>query len=418
MDRNSTSSGISGSTPARTTGLLVPFCLFFLIYFISPSHAGIFHTKAVPAAGISETLACSQCHTMHGSQGGSSLIYGGTPTTYEKLLRSATSLDLCLWCHENTGGKEGNPPDVMNNTTYTASAGDFRDRNVAHDLNRHDIGRAGMDSVTPPGYSGAIWTNVTDKFGTTFNCIYCHDQHGNKNYRNLRYHPSDPANDGEGGTDAVKVNFSVDGGSSCSDAGATPCDVEITLGGPTNSQYSRDTGYIEFFKNGDSDFNRISQWCGRCHTDFYGLSGDAGGNMGGDDDPAGVGFGDAGTPWTRHPVGDIDINTAANTNLHADNCSTAGCGGWLDSSKFATVERTRYADGSEPAGIDGDEQPFCLSCHYAHGGGNPNNATNPNLDHSMLVFMDNEGDVNIEPDADYSAADGMITNTCQQCHNQ
>jgi hypothetical protein len=296
----------------------------------------------------------------------------------------------------------------MNNTSYTASAGDFRDRNVAHNLNRHDIERTGMDSITPPGYSGVNpWTDVTDKFGTTFNCLYCHDQHGNKNYRNLRYHPSDPANDSEGGTDAVWVSFSWEGGTcTLSDSidQTPPCDVNINDPGAGSNflKFSRTTDYVQFFKTAGQQVNRLSQWCGNCHTDFYGISGDAGGNMGGIAG-GGVGAGDNNTlttsPWLRHPVGDIDINTAANTNLHADNCSTAGCGGWLDPDlePVGTIGRTRYADGSLPEGVDGDEQPLCLSCHYAHGGGNPNNGTNPNLDHSMLVFMDNEGDVNTIP---------------------
>ena len=136
-----------------------------------------------------------------------------------------------------------------------------------------------------------------------------------------------------------------------------------------------------------------------------------------------VGAGDdnssSSSPWIRHPVGDINI-TLADTNLHADNCSTAGCGGWLDPD--IVTPRTRYADGTS-AGVDGDEQPFCLSCHYAHGGGNPNFATNPNLDHSMLVFTDDQdsnsgtpGLVNIE--SGYDITTGGMVNTCQQCHNQ
>jgi hypothetical protein len=347
---------------------------------------------------------------MHGTEGGSSLIYGGgAPIGFEKLLRAATALDLCLFCHEanSLGMSSPTPPDVKNNTLgYIASAGDFMHGNSANNRNRHNLGEVVGD---PPGYTGT-WSNVTGKFGTLFNCLYCHDQHGNKNYRNLRYDPGTPSND----TESVDnlVSFSVDA-SGCSDGTSAPCDVKNTDFLPADNldKYKRDIGSIQFFKTGAKDYNRISEWCGKCHNDFYGQSGNVElGGSGVDDD--GVGAGDPPTPdpWVRHPVGDVNIGQ--NTNLHSD-FSTLGAAGY----------NVRYADATSPPAVGGDEQPFCLSCHYAHGGGNPNSGTNPGLDHSMLVFTDTSGgDVNIAPPGDaagqYQVTEGLMRNTCQRCHNQ
>jgi len=77
--------------------------------------------------------------------------------------------------------------------------------------------------------------------------------------------------------------------------------------------------------------------------------------------------------------------------------------------------RARHINPDGTSG-NGDDQPFCFTCHYAHGGGNPNSGGTPELDHSNLAFVDGAGKVNIE--SGYSAATGKIRNLCQQCHNQ
>jgi hypothetical protein len=354
---------------------------------------------------------------MHGTQGGGSLIYGetGPPATlYAKLLRAASAYDLCLACHGESPDvtSEGGftPPKVVNGTsaTYTPSAGDFKHDGSASNRNRHDIG-VDVSATLPPGYEGSNWNGaggsyVTGKFGTTFNCLYCHDQHGNRNYRNLRYDPGTPDNDTASA--GVVVSFSKDGTGDCSDDAVLPCDVDNTDPGAGSNllKYTRDTNYIQFFVADGEDHNRISEWCGRCHGDFYGISGDA--DMGG---VAGTGVGDGddntASPWERHPVGDINISIASSTNLHAD------AGSW-----DITATSLRYAEVSDVT--DDDEQPFCLTCHYAHGGGNPNKSTDPELDHSMLVYTDVSGDVNLDLSGSYSASEGMMRRTCQQCHNQ
>jgi hypothetical protein len=387
------------------------YLIFVLLFGLTISHAGMYHASEAetsPYIGASR-LICGQCHTMHGSQAGQSMIYGGAAQVYAKLLRAASAYDLCLACHGESPDvtSEGGltPPKVVNNLqgSYVPSAGDFKNNGSASNPNRHDIG-VDVSGTEPPGYNGSTWngvgsTFVTGRFGTTFNCIYCHDQHGNKNYRNLRYDPGNPANDTEGS--GVTVSFGVET-SDCSDNTVRPCDVKNL----STNKYDRDS--VTFFVTSGNELNRISQWCGRCHNDFYGISGDA--DMGGiDDGGTAVGLGDdntTGSPWVRHPVGDIDVTTG-DTNLHAD------ASNW-----DANTTTIRFADPDLSDLTNDNEQPFCLTCHYAHGGGNPNKGTNPNLDHSMLVYTDTSGgDINLDLSG-YDTATGKMLNICQQCHNQ
>ena len=93
-------------------------------------------------SAISSTLACAQCHTMHGSQGEGSLIYGGAAAIYPKLLRQASVLELCLFCHGaispgviDSAGRI--PPQIVSNITYIPSAGDFADGGSVNEANRH-----------------------------------------------------------------------------------------------------------------------------------------------------------------------------------------------------------------------------------------------------------------------------------------
>jgi len=434
--------------------------LMVLLCAVVPSYinAGDYHNSKAKGA-VQETLACSQCHTMHNSQGGNEMIYNSDTDASNalgkpKLLRASSILNLCLHCHGDNGfspttvdGRR-TPPKVLNNptTTYVPSAGDFGNRGVEYEENRHSINN---NDLIPPGYVGAEWADVQSSFSNTFNCLYCHAQHGNTNYRNLRYDPSSPTNDKAG--IGVKINYATQVGANpvptvCSDGTATPCDVFVVNPGGTTAvgtnleKYERSnvTFSVSTANAAGDGTNGISQFCGKCHTNFYGSSGDA--NMGGAA-AAGVGAGDTGgNPWVRHPVGDITFNQSANSgNAHVDNENL------VNNANDGTFTLIRYADGGNwpPGGYTdtaanafgtvtgtgfnttlSGEQPFCLTCHYAHGGGNSNHpdavggGSYAPYDHSMLVFTDNDGDVNIKRDGTYDNTQHYMRNTCNQCHNQ
>ena len=412
---------------ALPTFVYIVFVFFFLL--LPPQgEAGIYHTSGT------DSLACSQCHSMHGSQGNASIVYDTTLVPYPKLLKLLNAYELCLHCHEKNkaGLLAPTPPDVLNNnslTEYVASAGDFEHGGVENWQNKHDLG---VTAAEPPGYNsasndGKTWATVQSDKGSTFTCVYCHDQHGNANYRNLRYNPVNTGKDaasGTEGTDFIYISYgmiTVSTGSptSCYGSPASPpCDVvNLYDSEPANNlvKYYREN--VMFAKTSGFDYNRISRWCGFCHSDFFGVSDDSVGGMGGFA-AAGVGEGDANSsgtvyPWNRHPVGDVNIGNGDISDLHS---STSG----LDyPSELGTA---RYAnEGSDD--LNGDEQPFCLTCHYAHGGGNP---TGTELDHTNLVMVDADGDVNMARNSEaegstsgvYSENTGFLRNVCQQCHNQ
>ncbi|MBI5826339.1 MAG: hypothetical protein HZB22_01205 [Deltaproteobacteria bacterium] len=369
-------------------------CILGVVFLLSPlsTHSGEYHNpKQNTFLKTTETLACSQCHTMHGTQGGQSMIYGGAATVYPYLLRAATIVQLCRTCHENNSLSMSNPtpPDIWNMTLgYTASAGDFANGGFENEQNRHSVGQT---NVTPPGSNPTITIPY-------FSCINCHDQHGNTNYRNLKKRPGNASSD-------ITVSYTLDGGGTCSDGSATPCDINdvTTTGqGTTANLYKYNRGNVTFRKaTASNGLNGIAPWCGGCHTNFHGAGGasNIGGAVGGD-----TGL----SPWLRHPVRDVNIDQG-NADLHADRSNWAS---------LSSTVRTRAVnpDNLDPTSSSADEQPFCLSCHYAHGGGNPNYTTDATLDHSNLVFIDGSGKINI--DSTYTASTGRIRNLCEQCHNQ
>lgn len=389
--------------------------LLFVISLLTPAIAGEYHATEIETSSGASTLACSQCHTMHGSQGGASMIYAGQGSGIQpKLLRASTIMKLCLYCHDGDPAGLG-APDIKGTTTqtYIPSAGRFSDQSYDNYANMHDIE---LSAPTPPGYTAGAWASVTTTFSSTFNCIYCHDQHGNQNYRNLRYDPGDTSKD----TLAlgVKVNYRMSGQTNCSDDVAdVRCDVEQTVAaGIGLNKYARSSVTFRRLPLDADNYKRgVAAWCGRCHGDFYGKSVDA--NMGGvaGGDP-GAGDTNTGSPWKRHPVQDISLAT---TNMHTD----------LTLWTPLSVEIVRRVDADAAITADADDQPLCLSCHYAHGGGNPNNIGDPSLDHSNLVYLDAENDINMTNNAAYGASggadatlynsgSGYMRNTCQKCHNQ
>lgn len=385
--------------------------LIFSFFTYTPfnlTYAGEYHTvkekKYVKTS--EETLACSQCHTMHGSQGGYSMIYGqsGTPAgaVYPKLLRQATILQLCLYCHEGDNANLDAPnvwsgtAKFTNHSAGLLCADDMSNPPCPNNTANHTVDV--NTTVTPPGWTGTTPLFTPDKGG--FTCVSCHNPHGTTNFRNLR-------NDLYAGANA-NIDF-------------TGVDVSYAMLGELSPQnfyvYNNvapgkditkyQTGYVLFRKAPpESPLNSakdgLQAFCKACHTNFHFYGGESAVQMGGfltGDTLAG-----ATDTWLRHPTRDVTMDEA-NTNLHIDrNCwgngTTANCGEAFDINSSG-MTRVRYVDpdGAAPTTALADEQPFCLTCHRAHGSTN----------HSNLIFG--------EPET-VGGTGTMMRQTCQQCHNQ
>lgn len=180
-----------------------------------------------------ETLVCSDCHTMHNSSGGNPMRYDSAPTPAPNLLRHATSLTLCLYCHDGTNPSA---PDVIGPVGYVAdpSGGWFENSGGIANPNGHDLAMA-TPQLPPGGSTSLILT-----------CNTCHDPHGGSGFRNLR---GDPTGTGQPPVNVVASQTVLPNGSN-------PAAVYVD----GNTRYR--TG--------------MSAWCGTCHGgDFHGNHYDA-----------------------------------------------------------------------------------------------------------------------------------------------
>lgn len=412
--------------------LLVPCSIFFIFLQTSLSFAGDYHNqndRRETQSGV--TLACAQCHMMHGTQGGDSysLIFSpGSANLYPKLIRAKDVVTLCKYCHQ--GDPYGIGAPIIFGPTYNASGGDFMigsgsfnpsgstgcnasDPFASNTMTyegekRHDIG-CDVTNIPPPGFalvdlngntlntsynsanikSLSFWqTSVITRHGNAdgiLSCEYCHDQHGNTNYRNVRptpYDPNDrvPGGTGEDGTYKAQVTYN--NGTWDSSSSIAQATIDLDAGGsPPTGQFS--TNNITF----RSSTNQIAGFCGKCHINFFGAPADA--NLGA------TASGDTNTgssQWRRHPVGGISIGAG---NGHTDPTNVAS---------IALNARVRMINPDGAVG-GADEQPFCFTCHRVHGSTN----------HSNLIFGSPK---TTESNTSIGGVGTMLRDTCQQCHNQ
>ena len=180
---------------------------------------------------------------MHNSFGGQPMRYDNDPNPSPMLLRHASTLSLCVYCHD---GSVATAPDVVAPISYVpdAAGGFFPQQYGQQTGTAHALGLP--NPVTPPGGFQSM----------TVVCTTCHDPHGGPNYRNLR---TDPAGTGT-------VSISVMAKQTVLPDGSNPEQVYV----PGNVVY----------KSG------ISEWCGACHGQFHGRTSSQEG---------------VGSPWFRHP---------------------------------------------------------------------------------------------------------------------
>ncbi len=287
------------------------------------------------SADAAVTGPCSNCHTMHNSQGGVQVTPSALPTQ-SKLLNNN-----CLGCHTT----DGTDPLANNKPRVKSSSGAFNNDNSLaggyfgqtqdaadnHGSNQHDVGVGNTN--LPAGYDasealGDWYTGDTSVNGLT--CAGTNGCHGDETQG-----VEDDMQAIKGGhhsPSAYRMLFV--NGSAVQGSGA-PDFEKALIASPSldddHNQYNATVG-------GPS----ISELCAKCHSDFHGEDAD-------------VGSGTTISPWKRHPT-DVAIPTD-----------------WEIYTAF-TTEWTNDPDAwkNHPLGFDGAESAgnarvICVSCHRAHG---------------------------------------------------
>lgn len=278
---------------------------------------------------IGAGLHCSDCHIMHASKDG--VTFGGGLGN-SSLLKSDTTNQLCLACHDGT---DTTAPDVVstgtaaaanttNDTLGIAYASKFKncggffqsDYATVASAYGHNLGPAQVTAVQGTWQSGS----------TGMKCADCHGPHGTSNYRNLLLRPGTAASD-----------VTVRGGTS----GTQEAYLREAITVPaTNSDTAThyDTDAVTF-----NDPNNLVAWCTSCHTNI--------------------------TTGTKHP------QNAAVSGVKADSAHWVGgigAGFGTDVGDASRgIPRVRFAQAGTSYATAGTvattNKVFCLSCHKGHG---------------------------------------------------
>ena len=371
-----------------------------------PVLAGEWHTG--------QNNLCADCHTMHNSMAhtwsGTGTVSVGAPAADGNwvgdagpggnyLLKAKDPNELCMECHDN----KTFAPDVVGDTK---TANDAANRSAGY-LNLstggvqhtgHTLGWVG----TAPG--GTFATDATHGL----ECINCHTQHGRAGiYRNLG--PRSGAT-----VPTYALNGQQPAGFLPTDplkpvdlAGAVAADnidVFINLPGaytPNTSNFANlyETANIQYLKRTtlvSGIENASGTQCAYCHGSFHGAIDSA--NIGGE--TSGTTF----EKFNRHPVGGITLGTLG-----------GGHSGTPASRYAAATSVSRVKVYADDQTAFGDATPGCISCHKAHGNGQPFGLIFANR---TVAGMTEEGTLpaNAAPTGAQTAVAQRAL--CGQCHGQ
>jgi len=330
---------------------------------------------AVPGLCHAITGVCSNCHTMHNSQGGSSVVQTydgagtlatGVSTPIEYLLNAS-----CIACHTGTTGETNNfdAPIVLHITepggqgaSNTLAGGDFHwvatglgaDNTKGHNV----VGISSQDNgLTPPGWDTTDTTatpglnndgTIAGGEGTWTSQLTCAGKygcHGNHTETSpfsaiqRSHHSNDNLTSTKADADVSTVGKSFRFLSGIK--GLEDSDWQWTESVSDHNEY--------FGVNGNASYatkTTISYSCAQCHGDYHET------------------IGGSSSPWLRHPTDIVVPNSGEYSTYNPDNSNQY--------SLEAPVARGSVPDLSSATVTTGNTTSIgailmCLSCHRAHG---------------------------------------------------
>ncbi|OHB33227.1 MAG: hypothetical protein A2X84_03930 [Desulfuromonadaceae bacterium GWC2_58_13] len=316
---------------------------------------------------------CSDCHTIHNSQGGSSLNLDGSAAPNPALTRGT-----CIGCHAQGGAKivnvNGNPfPQVMHGDSLDLAGGNFAyiygDKGSgAADAKGHnviDLGPADAVLTGPPG----SWHGTP--YNSKLTCAGFMGCHGNP-------YTEDPFASISGahhGRDSVLTGETV-GTSYRFLKGVVGLEAPDWQNRDSehHNEYHGHTAMVDADCEGCHSFRpgssgvadmSISDLCVRCHSHFHEM------------DTEGNGV------WLRHPSDILIPDSAEYSNFTAYNVD-------------APVGRVTVPTSASSSVTPGTDVVVCISCHVSHGS-----------DHADLLRWDY---------AQMIAGGGSNENGCFICH--
>ncbi|MFH1673225.1 MAG: cytochrome c3 family protein [Pseudomonadota bacterium] len=264
---------------------------------------------------------CSNCHTMHNSQGGVDLDALGP--------YGALTKGTCLGCHTTTGtdplGDANNYPYVKlgGGATNWLAGGYFTDGGLNHDDNSHTL----ASTVTPAGFDGVGGTFTNYSGGTDgLSCAGTAGCHGVQTTANQATAISGGHH---GNNTALGYRMLCVDTEKVDGTGASDYEEALNLAPDAADPHN-------LYNAGVATNATISELCGKCHGDFHGT--------------ANTKIGD---DWVRHPTDNLitttwEIQTITNYTATDWKFNPAG-----------TVDMAAPATGNLYV--------TCLSCHRAHG---------------------------------------------------
>ncbi len=294
------------------------------------------------------TGACSNCHTMHNSQGGQPMAYDFDGTSFLKTATPRSSLLIynCLGCHSATSGNiwqdsATKAPIVFNTVepTYGATGlagGNFYYVSTTVDNTGHNILSTNPDGTlgnAPPGGTALIAHAQLRCAGTWG----CHGHNGRQS--------GDTAVDDE--TKAIKgAHHGNDTPPLEGDLTSVARNYRFLLGikGKEDPDWQQDnvnTSHNEYKGSTSSATDTISYLCAECHGKYHTW---VGGNS------------EVGTasPWLRHPT-DVSLKVSGE---YAN---------YTTYSMIAPIARLDPDNVTDPTKVTpGTDIIMCLSCHRTH----------------------------------------------------